>query len=233
MHEAPIVIMVILLALALLTGPLGLIMALLARRDANELRRRMEAQERELGNWRLGARGSAAAVIAVDAAPGTHADAAAATQVGAAAATAADAIVTTGGMAPTVAPPTPATPHRDIETILGGQWLTWLGILAIFFGTAFFLAYDLRGSALAGTGQVLVGLMVGALFIVGGRTLAPRLGAFLARGLLGGGVGLLYLSAYAAHAFHQLVPALVVFPFLLGVARARSCAALAATVSAC
>jgi len=104
----------------------------------------------------------------------------------------------------------------NFERVIGSQWLTWLGILAIFVGTAFFLAIDLTGP-IAGVGQVLVGFLVGALFVGTGSALARRQ-RILARGLLGGGVALLYLSAYAAHGFHQLVPAPVVYAFLVGVA---------------
>ncbi|MFQ5599749.1 MAG: DUF2339 domain-containing protein, partial [Candidatus Krumholzibacteriia bacterium] len=108
--------------------------------------------------------------------------------------------------------------RRDFEALFGGQWLTWIGVLAIFFGTAFFLAHDLGGHPLAGLGQVLTGILVGALFIVVGWGLALRTQPFLGRGLLGGGMALLDLSAYAAHGFHHLVPGTVVYPLLLGVA---------------
>jgi uncharacterized membrane protein len=109
-------------------------------------------------------------------------------------------------------------PRRDLESAFGGAWLTWLGVLALFFGTAFFLATDLRGSTVAGTGQVLVGVLVGALFLVAGRFAARRAQRFLGLGFLGGGIALLDLAAYAAYAFHHLVAGAVVFPFLFAVA---------------
>jgi len=137
--------------------------------------------------------------------------------------------VETPAPAPAPAPPVPApagdvlpgvepsVPRRDLEALVGSQWLTWLGILAIFFGTAFFLGTDLTGP-LAGTGQIVVGVVVGALFLLAGRGFARRAGRFLALGLLGGGVALFYVSAFAAYGFHHLVPAEVVFPFLFGAA---------------
>jgi uncharacterized membrane protein len=218
-----IALFVLMLLGLVLLGPIGLALALVARRDVGALRRRLEAQERELAALRGGATGVPAGASSVT--PSSPLAAAPAAARGAD--VAADAIPMPGP-APSGAPVEPGgrierpattpAPRRDLETVLGGQWLTWLGILAIFFGTAFFLATDLGAHPLAGTGQLLVGLLVGALFLAGGQTLAPRLGRWLARGLLGGGVALLYLSAYAAHAFHQLVPAFVVFPFLFGVA---------------
>jgi uncharacterized membrane protein len=50
---------------------------------------------------------------------------------------------------------------------------------------------------------------------------------FLGRGLLGGGVALFYLAAYAAHGFHELVPAWVVYPLLAAVALAGAGVAIA------
>jgi uncharacterized membrane protein len=90
--------------------------------------------------------------------------------------------------------------------------------LALFFGAAFFLAIDLRGSAVAGAGQVLIGALVGALFLVAGHFATRRAQRFLGLGLSGGGIALLDLAAFAAHAFHHLVPGIVVFPFLFAVA---------------
>ncbi len=139
---------------------------------------------------------------------------------------------TTAPVAPRVTPAKPSqkpaatTPPRkfrprrefDIETILGGQWLTWTGILALFFGTAFFLGVDLGPSALAELPQVLIGLAVAGAFVGLGRWLSVRRERILGLGLLGGGVALLYLAAYAAYGFHALIPMWVAFPLLLVVA---------------
>lgn len=125
------------------------------------------------------------------------------------------------------APPPSAEPARkkvrfrrdlDLESILGGQWLTWTGILALFFGTAFFLGVDLGTSALAGLPQVLIGLAVAVAFNGVGRWLSARRERILGLGLLGGGVALLYLAAYAAYGFHHLIPLWIAFPLLLVVA---------------
>ncbi len=117
-----------------------------------------------------------------------------------------------------VAPIAPASPRPGLEALIGGRWLTWIGVLAIFFGTAFFVAMDLRGSPLGGVVQVLLGLVVALLFVLVGRWLAHRRERVLGLGLLGGGVALLYLVAYGAYGFHHLVPALTVYLFLAGVA---------------
>lgn len=127
---------------------------------------------------------------------------------------------------PAIAPPSPRAPRPepkprrelDLESILGGQWLTWTGILALFFGTAFFLGVDLGTSALSGLPQVLIGLAVAAAFNVVGRWLSGRRERILGLGLLGGGVALLYLAAYAAYGFHHLIPIWAAFPLLLVVA---------------
>jgi uncharacterized membrane protein len=130
-------------------------------------------------------------------------------------------------VAPTPPPVATRAPKRDLETLVGGQWLTWLGVLTIFFGTAFFLAYDLGGHLLSGMGQIVTGLLVGALFVVSGSVLSRRAQRFLGQGLLGGGVALLFLAAYAAHGFHGLVSAILVYPFLLVVALIGAWVALA------
>ncbi len=135
---------------------------------------------------------------------------------------------TTASSAP-VAPPTPprwqsATKSRkpkasrDLESILGGQWLTWAGILALFFGSAFFLGVDLGQSALAGLPQVMIGLAVAGVFLFIGNRLSERAERFLGLGLLGGGVALLFLGLFALYGFHHLVPAIAVLPMLFFVA---------------
>jgi uncharacterized membrane protein len=222
MLEGPMAIVLGLVGfLILLAGPVSLIFALESRRDLKRLRRQVMELERKL------AEGSAVPARRTEEASTLAASAEAAASPGPLAPRAPAGVSTAAPRAPatpgraTPSAPAATTPRArpiDLETILGGQWLTWIGIVAIFVGTAFFLAYDIGDHPLAGAGQVVVGLLVGALFLTAGRTFGIRLGIFLARGLLGGGIALLFLSAYASHAFHGLVSAVVVYPFLFGAA---------------
>lgn len=157
-------------------------------------------------------------------------------------------------LAPNSTPPVPASPQRaaegggnlaerlrkvrrrqeetqsrplDLEAILGGQWLTWIGVLALFFGTAFFLGVDLGESFLAGVPQLIIGLAVAVAFCAVGRIWSRGENLhFLGLGLLGGGVALLFLVAYSAYGFHHLVPLGAVLPMLLAVAVTGSWLAL-------
>jgi len=224
-------LLVFVVGLLFLMGPFALIAVLVLRRDIDRLNRRVASLERMTG---AAPRADAGTTPAPAQPPQTSRIAPAAEPV-----PAAEAVLPAASAAGTPAPsamlpgprtqgraPRPATPRLDLETILGGQWLTWLGVLAVFFGTAFFLAYDLGDHPMAGTGQVLTGLLVGGLFVTAGRTLTARLGRFLSRGLLGGGVALLFLGAYASYAFHHLVPVTVVYPFLFGAALVGAALAL-------
>jgi len=206
----------IVLGLALLlSGPVSLILVLIQRREVRALRRSLEAARRAPTGEREAA---TRPMIPGAAIPGA----------GAAGTTVGELDLSRpvpGSPAPARAAPAPGR-ARDLETVIGAQWLTWFGVLALFLGTAFFIALDLGENALAGTGQVLVGVVVGALFIVAGRFLAARAQSVLGRGLLGCGVTLLFLAAYGSAAFHELVPVPVVYVVLLGVAAIGSALAL-------
>ncbi len=104
------------------------------------------------------------------------------------------------------------------EMILGGQWLTWVGILALFFGTTFFIAVDFGQTALAGAPQVLIGLAIAGIFQLIGHRLCKRNDHVLGLGLLGGGLALLFLASYAAYGFHQILSLPFMMPLLLIVA---------------
>lgn len=106
---------------------------------------------------------------------------------------------------------------RDLESTIGGQWLTWIGVIAIFFGTAFFMAIDLHQSALGGWGQVAIGIAVAALFLAIGSALSRRDARILGQGLLGGGIALLFLAAFAVTHFHQLAPAKAIYLLLTAI----------------
>lgn len=111
----------------------------------------------------------------------------------------------------------PAIPPRIVEWLMGGNLVARIGVVILFFGVAFLLkhayeTYDLPIELrLAG-----VALGAVALLIVGWRLRESRAGYALA--LQGGGVGLLYLTIFAAFRLYALLPALPAFALLFGVA---------------
>lgn len=104
------------------------------------------------------------------------------------------------------------TPLRDFIT--EGNLVVKVGVVVLFFGLAFLLKYaaariafpiELR-LALVGAGGV-------ALLALGWRLRERRRGYALA--LQGGGIGVLYLTLYAAFRLYDLLPAEATFPLML------------------
>lgn len=193
-------LLILILVVVLLSGPVGLAVALTALRRTRELESRMGVPEHPAAR---------PAAVTPTIAPVPVED-----QAGAATAP-------EGSWADRLGR------GLDLEAILGGQWLTWIGVLLLFCGTAFFLGVDLGESVLAGLPQVLIGLAIAAGFCVGGRywSQAEQV-RLLGLGLLGGGIALLYTVAYAAYGFHGLVSLWLVFPLLILVAVAGAVLAL-------
>lgn len=111
----------------------------------------------------------------------------------------------------------PARPPRILEWLMGGNLVARIGVIILFFGVAFLLKHayetyhlpiELRLAAVA-LGAV-------ALLIVGWKLREKRTGYALV--LQGGGVGLLYLTIFAAFRLYALLPALPAFALLFGVA---------------
>jgi uncharacterized membrane protein len=91
-------------------------------------------------------------------------------------------------------------PRGDLEARIGGNWFNRIGIIAIAIGVAFFLKYAFDNQWIGPWGRVLTGVAIGFGFLIGGERMRPRYHNY-AYGLTGGGVLILYLSIYAAHAF--------------------------------
>ena len=213
-------ILILLAVLVLLTGPVALVLSILSFLRMKRLERHLRSLTRE----RQGAKPPALAtaqpqerqVAPASTMPSTthpHAD---------------------RTPPPLVAPARAAAqaartsaPARDLESRIGGEWLTWIGVLAIFFGTAFFLAVKLGEHPLAGQGQVWVGLGVAVAFLGTGRLVAGRSGLFLGQGLLGGGTALVFLSIFAASAFHHVIGSTTAYALLAGASLLGAVLALA------
>lgn len=101
--------------------------------------------------------------------------------------------------------------------LAGGNMLVRIGVVVLFFGVAFLLKYaaerDLIPIELRLAGVALGGI---ALLVVGWRLRLRR--ADYALMLQGGGVGVLYLTVFAALRLYQLLPAGLAFGLLAGIA---------------
>lgn len=124
------------------------------------------------------------------------------------------------------------------DWLLGGNSVVRVGILILFFGVAFLLKYAADNSLLPVEFR-LAGVAVGAIVLlgIGWRLREKRPGYALV--LQGGGVGVLYLTVFAATRMVPLLPPGMAFPLLVlicalaaGLAVKQNAPALAFTGSA-
>ena len=120
-------------------------------------------------------------------------------------------------------------PERmDLERVIGGKWLNWIGIAALLIGTAFFLKYAFDNNWIGPLGRVTIGVLAGTALIAYSQWLFKKTYVYFAEGVAGLGAGVLFLSLYAAWNFYHLITNLEAFggmvaitAVLLGLALAR------------
>lgn len=124
------------------------------------------------------------------------------------------------------APPAPPQPREPgiaerafraaRDWLLGGNTVVRVGIIVLFFGVAFLLKYAADNNMLpiefrlAGTA-----LAAAALLAIGWRVRARRAAYGLV--LQGGGIGILYLTIFAATKLYALLPVGAAFPLMVAV----------------
>lgn len=109
----------------------------------------------------------------------------------------APAVTSTSSGAP--AAPHPSRPAIDWERLIAGNWFNRVGILALILAVAFFLKYAFDNQWLGPWGRVALGAISGLLLLAGGELILRRGYRFYAHGLVGGGICILYLAAYAGY----------------------------------
>ncbi|HEV2904038.1 MAG TPA: DUF2339 domain-containing protein [Pyrinomonadaceae bacterium] len=124
---------------------------------------------------------------------------------------------------PPVAPPppsyAPASTTRtiragELESIIGRRWLGWAAIGLILFATAFFLKYAFDNRWIGELGRVAIGVGAGITLTVLGFRYHKRGWRVFSQILTGGGIVLLYLSAYASFGFYHLAPQRAAFVYM-------------------
>lgn len=105
-------------------------------------------------------------------------------------------------------PPAPARPSRgraEWEALIGEKYLNRIGALALIIGVGFFIKYAFDQNWISPPIRVLIGAALGAGLVAYASRQRERYPIF-AQGILGAGISILYLSAYASFNFYDLVP---------------------------
>ncbi len=106
---------------------------------------------------------------------------------------------------PSPATPAPAKPREILSTEeAGGRFLGKIGIAAVFIGVSFFLKYAFDNNLIGVTGRIILGLFAGIFLVVLGQYLRKKYTGY-SDILMGGGIGILYLTIFAAFAFYSLI----------------------------
>lgn len=114
-----------------------------------------------------------------------------------------------------VAPTAPAAPERkESGEEVGGRWLGKIGIAAVFIGIAIFLQYAFTNGWIGPKGQVTLGLIAGVILLGIGQLVRAKYRAY-SDVLMGGGIGVLYLSIFAASYLYKLINQPMALVFIL------------------
>ncbi len=117
-------------------------------------------------------------------------------------------------------PATASTPTRtreEWEAFVGGRLLNRIGALAIIVGIGFFLKHAFDNDWISEPVRVLIGAAAGITFLAFARRTHQKGFIVFSQGLVGSGIGILYLSVYATYNFYVLLPQIPSFIIMTGV----------------
>ena len=101
----------------------------------------------------------------------------------------------------------------DWEQVLGKNWFAIVGALALAIGAGFFLKLAFDNDWIGPIGRIALGIVLG-MALLGAGEYSQRRVPLWAQPVTAGGIGILYLSIYAAFGLYQLVAPLPAFLFL-------------------
>jgi uncharacterized membrane protein len=102
----------------------------------------------------------------------------------------------------------------QLEGRVGVTWLNRIGALILVLGVGFFLKYAFDNDWVQPPARVALGILAGIVFLALGDRL-HRTSPAPAQGVVATGIGILYLSVYAAHGFYHLVAEPAAFGFMV------------------
>ena len=110
----------------------------------------------------------------------------------------------------------------DLESRIGSHWLNRIGIAAVLIGVSYFLKFAFDNNWIGPTGRVVIGLLAGVAVVIWSERFRSRGYRAFSYSLKAVGIGILYLSVYAAFQVYGLVPGSVAFVMMLAVTAATA-----------
>ena len=119
-----------------------------------------------------------------------------------------------------VAAPRAAPTENDLESRIGSHWLNRIGIAAVLIGVSYFLKFAFENNWIGPAGRVTIGLLAGIAVVVWSERFRSRGYRAFSYSLKAVGIGVLYLSLWAAFQVYNLIPGGAAFLAMLAVTAA-------------
>ena len=110
----------------------------------------------------------------------------------------------------------------DLESRIGSHWLNRIGIAAVLIGVSYFLKFAFDNNWIGPAGRVAIGLLAGIAIVVWSENFRHRGYVIFSYSLKAVGIGVLYLSLYAAFQVYSLIPGSVAFTMMFAVTAATA-----------
>ena len=117
-------------------------------------------------------------------------------------------------------------PDTSLESRIGSHWLNRIGIAAVLIGVSYFLKFAFDNNWIGPAGRVTIGLLAGVAVVVWSERFRTRGYTVFSYSLKAVGVGVLYLSLWAAFHVYSLIPGGVAFIAMLIVTSATAIIAI-------
>jgi uncharacterized membrane protein len=103
----------------------------------------------------------------------------------------------------------------NVEAMIAGRWLNYVGILALLFAVTFFLKYAFDNNWVGPRGRVGIGLLMGSALYPWSHRLLERGYKYFSEGIAGLGAAVLYLSLWAGWHYYAIFPQSTAFASMI------------------
>jgi len=114
----------------------------------------------------------------------------------------------------------------NLEALVAGRWMNYVGILALLFAVAFFLKYAFENNWVGPRGRIGIGLLAGSALYPWSHRLLEKGYRYFSEGIAGLGAAILYLSLWAGWHYYHVFPQSTSFALMIVVTAITSVVAV-------